>query len=86
MRTDITIPNNKPYITIRNNERGTCLFIDTAISGVTNVTKKEPKNILKYKDLTVEMQYMRNLKKVMSNNMDNWNHFQSLINNIPRNH
>jgi len=62
MTTDVTIPNNKPYIIIRNNEQGTCLFIDIAISGVTFVVKKEPQNILKFKDLTVEKQRMRNLK------------------------
>ena len=43
---------------IRNNEQGTCLFTDIAISGVTFVVKKEPQNILKYKDLTVEKQCM----------------------------
>jgi hypothetical protein len=32
------------------------------ISGVTFVVKKEPKNILKYEDLTVKKQCMRNLK------------------------
>jgi hypothetical protein len=32
-QTDRTIPNNKPHIVIRNNERGTCMLIDVAISG-----------------------------------------------------
>jgi len=53
MKTDITIPNDKSQIIIRYNEQGTCLFIDTAISGVTSVVKKEPKKILKYEYLAV---------------------------------
>ena len=32
-KTDGTIHNNKPDITTSANERGTCLLIDTAISG-----------------------------------------------------
>ena len=28
MKTDRTIPNNKPDVIIRNNERGTCVLID----------------------------------------------------------
>jgi hypothetical protein len=36
-----TIPNNKPYITIRDSEKGTCVLIDVAISGGRNVAKKE---------------------------------------------
>jgi hypothetical protein len=32
VKTDRTIPNNKPNIIIRNNERGTRLLIDVEIS------------------------------------------------------
>jgi len=32
-RQNRTIPNNKPCIIIRNNERGTCMLINVAISG-----------------------------------------------------
>ena len=56
IQTDRTIPNNKPDIIIRDNETGTCMLIDVAISGDRNVIKKEAKTILKYKDLTIEMQ------------------------------
>ena len=28
MKTDRAIPNNKPDVIIRNNERGTCVLID----------------------------------------------------------
>ena len=54
--------NNKPDIIIRDNEKGTCMLIDIAISGDRNVIKKEAEKILKYKDLTVEIQRMWNVK------------------------
>jgi hypothetical protein len=57
-----TIPNNKPDIIICDNEKGTCILIDVAISGDRNVIKKETKKILKYKDLTIEIQRMWNFK------------------------
>jgi len=37
IQTDRTIPNNKPYVIIRDNEKGTCMLIDVAISGDRNV-------------------------------------------------
>jgi len=58
----ITIPNNKPDIIIRDNEKGTCVLIDVAISGDRNVITKEAEKILKYKDLTIEIQRMWNVK------------------------
>jgi len=57
-----TIPNNMPDIIIRDNEKGTCMLIDVAISGGRNVIKKETEKILKYKDLTIEIQRMWNVK------------------------
>jgi hypothetical protein len=62
VHTDRTIPNNKPDIIIRDNEKGTCMLIDVAISGDRNVTKKEAEKILKYEDLTIEIQRMWNAK------------------------
>jgi len=62
VQTDRTILNNKPDIIIRDNEKGTCLLIDVAISGDRNVIKKEAEIILKYKDLTTEIQRMWNVK------------------------
>jgi hypothetical protein len=53
-QTDRTIPNNKPDIIIRDNEKGTCRLIDVAISGDRNVIKKEADKILNCKDLTIE--------------------------------
>ena len=61
VRTDRTIPN-KPDIIIRDNEKRTCILIDVAISGDSNVIKKEAEQILKYKDLTVEIHRMWNVK------------------------
>jgi len=40
VQTDRTIPNNKSDIIIRDNEKRTCMLIDVAISGDTNVIKK----------------------------------------------
>jgi len=62
VQTDRTIPNNKPDIIIRDNEKGKCMLIDVAISGDRNVIKKETEKILKYKDLTIEIQRMWNVK------------------------
>jgi hypothetical protein len=43
------------------------MLIDVAISGNRNVIKKEAEKILKYKDLTIEIQRMWNVKtKVIS--------------------
>jgi len=62
VQTDRTIPNNKPDIIIRDNETGTCMLIDVAISVDRNVIKKEAEKILKDKDLTIEIQRMWNVK------------------------
>jgi hypothetical protein len=62
VQTDRTIPNNKPDIIIRDNGKRTCVLIDVAISGDRNVIKKEAEKILNYKDLTIEIQRMWNVK------------------------
>ena len=62
MQTDRTILNNKPDIIIRDNETGTCMLIDVAILGDRNVIKKEAKTILKYKELTIQIQHMWNVE------------------------
>ena len=61
IQTNRTVPNNKPDIIIRDNEKGTCMLIDVANSGDRNVIKKEAEKILKYKDLTTEIQRMWNV-------------------------
>jgi hypothetical protein len=58
VKTNRTIPYNKPDNIIRNVEEGTCLLRDTAVSGDRNVIKKEAGKILKYEDLTVQIQCM----------------------------
>ena len=58
----IIIIINKPDIIIRDNEKRTCMLIDVAIPGDRNVIKKEAEKILKYKDLTIEIQHMWNVK------------------------
>ena len=55
VQTDRTVPNNKPDIIICDNEKGTCMLIDVAMSGDRNVIKKEAEKILKCKDLTKEI-------------------------------
>jgi hypothetical protein len=62
IQTDRTIPNNKPDIVISNYEKGTCMLIDVAIPGDRNVIQKGSEKILKYKDLTMEIQSMWNVK------------------------
>ncbi|GFG31022.1 hypothetical protein Cfor_05295 [Coptotermes formosanus] len=62
VQADRTIPNNKPDIIIRGNEKGTCMLIDVPIPRDRNVVKKEAEKILKYKDLIIEIQRMWNVK------------------------
>jgi len=65
VQTDRTVPNNQPDIITRDNEKGTYKLIDVAILGDRNVIKKEANKILKFKDLTIEIQRMWNLKTKM---------------------
>ena len=58
VRTDRTIPNQKPDIIIRDNKEGTSMLIDAAIPGDSYVIKKEAEKILKYKDITIETRCM----------------------------
>ena len=48
-------------ITIRDNEKGTCMLIGVAISGDKNVIKKEAEKIQKYRDRILEIQLSWNL-------------------------
>jgi hypothetical protein len=63
--TERTLPNIKPGIIIHDNENRTCMLIDVAISGDRNVIKKEAEKIQKYKDLTIEIQRMWNVKTIV---------------------
>ena len=62
VQTDRNIPSNKPDIVIRDDEKRTCILIAVAIPGDRNVIKKEAEKILKYKDLTTEIQRVWNIK------------------------
>jgi len=62
VQTERTFTNNKPDIITRYNEKGTCMLIDVTITGDRNVIKKEAEKILKYEDLTIEIQRMWSVK------------------------
>jgi len=62
VQTDRIIPNNKLDIITCDNEEGTCMLTDVAISGDRIVIKKDAEKILKYKDHTIENQCMWNVK------------------------
>jgi hypothetical protein len=89
--TDTTIPNNKPDIIIRDNEKRTCTLIDVAIFGDRNVIKKDAKKILKYKDLAIEIQHMLNVKTkvipvIIGATGTISKSFRKYVSNIPGNH
>ena len=91
VQSDRTIPNNKPDIIIHDNEKGTCMLIDVAISGDRNVIKKEAEMILKYKDLTIEIQRMWNVKTkvilvIVGATGTILMSFRKYVSNIPGNH
>jgi hypothetical protein len=65
LQTDTTVPSDKPDIIIRGNEKGTCMLIDVVIWVDRNVTRKEAEQILKYKDLTIEIQRTWDVKTNM---------------------
>jgi hypothetical protein len=54
--------NNNNNNNNNDNEKRTCILIDAAIPGDRNAIKKEAEKILKYKDLTIEIQNMWNVK------------------------
>jgi hypothetical protein len=72
-------------------EREHAMLIDVAISGDRNVIKKEAENILKYKDLTIEIQRMWNIKTrvipvIIGATGTIWKSFRKYVSNIPGNH
>jgi hypothetical protein len=62
VKSDRTVRNNKPDTFVCDNEKGTRLLVDVAVSGGRSAIKKEAKEISKYKDLTTEIQRMWNVK------------------------
>jgi hypothetical protein len=83
--------NNKPDTIIRDNEKGTCMLIDVVNSGDRNMIKKEDEKILRYKDLTIEIQRMRNVKTkvipvIVGANGIISKSFRKYVSNIPGKH
>jgi hypothetical protein len=62
VQTDREVLANRPDIIIKNKEDKICLLIDVAIPSDRNVIQKESKNNLKYKNLSIEIQRMWNMK------------------------
>ena len=80
-----------PDIIISDNEKGTYMLINVAISGDRNVIKKEAEKILKYKDFTIEIQRMWNVKTkvipvIIGATGTVSESFRKYVNNIPGNH
>ena len=78
MRTDRTVPNNKPDTIIRDNRKGRSMLINVAVPGDRNVLKKETKKILKCKKLynrsLVHVEF--EIKRDTDNNRVEWNHLK----------
>jgi hypothetical protein len=67
------------------------MLIDAAISGDRNVIKNEAEKILKYKDLTIEIECMWNVKTrvipvIIGATGTISKSFREYVNNIPGNH
>jgi len=67
------------------------MLIDVAISGDRKVIKKEAEKILKYKDLTIEIQRMWNVKTkvipvIIGGDWDYFKVIQKYVSNIPGKH
>jgi hypothetical protein len=53
---------NRPDIIIKNKKDKTCLLIDVAVPSNKNIKQKEAEKKLKYKNLSIEIQRMWNMK------------------------
>jgi hypothetical protein len=62
IQTDREVVANRPDIIIKNMKDKICLLIDVAIPWNRNVIEKESKKKLKYKNLSIEIQRMWNMK------------------------
>jgi len=67
------------------------MLIDVAISGDRNVIKKEAEKIIKYKDLTIEIQRMWNVKTkvipvIIGTTGTMSKSFRKYVKNMPRKH
>jgi hypothetical protein len=62
VQTDGEVLANRPDIIIKNMKDKTCLLTDVAIPSDRNVIQKESEKKLKYKNLSIEIQRMWNMK------------------------
>jgi hypothetical protein len=62
VQTDREVLANRPDIIIKNKKDKICLLIDVAISSDRNAIQKEFEKKLKYKNLSIEIQRMWNMK------------------------
>ena len=81
VQTDRNIRDNKPDIIIRDNENGTCLLMDVAISGENKRDQERSWEDYKINSAHVGCES----KSDTGNNMGNWNHFK-ISQTIPEQH
>jgi hypothetical protein len=62
IQTDREVLANGPDIIVKNKKDKTCLLIDVAIPSDKNVIQKEAEKKLKFKNLSIEIQRMWNMK------------------------
>jgi hypothetical protein len=62
IQTDREVLSNRPDIIFKNMKDKICLLIDVAIPSDRNVIQKESENKLKYKNLSIGIQRMWNMK------------------------
>jgi hypothetical protein len=62
VQTDREVLANRPNIIIKNMKDKICLLIDVAIPLDRNIIQKDSKKKLKYKNLSIEIQRMWNMK------------------------
>ena len=62
IRTDRTIPANRPDIIIKHKQNKTCQLIDMSVSSGSNISAKEFEKLSKYKDLEIEITKMWKMK------------------------
>jgi hypothetical protein len=72
VQTDREVLANRPDIIVKNKDR-TCLLIDVAIPSDRNIIQKEAEKKLKYKNLSIEIQQVWNMKCfVMPVSLEPW--------------
>lgn len=62
VQTDREVLANRPDIIIKNKQKKTCILIDVSVPSDRNVVQKEAEKKLKYKNLSIEIQRMWNMK------------------------